>query len=136
MAHSVHVSNEFPLPPLSYRWPCHAMLSHPKRNDVYDGSFINVAVLYGFSLAYLVAPGTFDSAHVIEFVAGLPDYVKTSARVLLAAPFALHGWNGIRHLLWDTGKCTSTSCFFPLSQWTSPPLSLFFFLLFFMRGWG
>lgn len=63
-------------------------------------------VLYGFSLAYLVAPGTFDSAHVIELVAGLPDYVKTSAKVLLAAPFAFHGWNGVRHLAWDLGKCT------------------------------
>ncbi|KAN0092549.1 succinate dehydrogenase [Tylopilus felleus] len=61
-------------------------------------------LLYGFSLAYLVAPGTFDSAHVIELVAGLPDYVKTSAKVLLAAPFAFHGWNGVRHLAWDLGK--------------------------------
>ena len=72
---------------------------------------IRFAVLYGFSLAYLVAPGTFDSAHVIEFVAGLPDYVKTSAKVVLAAPFAFHGWNGIRHLAWDMGKCVSTSAF-------------------------
>ncbi|KAH0833396.1 cytochrome b subunit of succinate dehydrogenase, Sdh3p [Lanmaoa asiatica] len=62
------------------------------------------ALLYGFSVAYLVAPGTFDSAHVIEFVAGLPDYVKTSAKVVLAAPFAFHGWNGVRHLVWDMGK--------------------------------
>ncbi|KAG1721879.1 SDHC, cytochrome b subunit of succinate dehydrogenase [Suillus lakei] len=34
------------------------------------------ALLCGFSLAYLVAPGTFDSAHNVEFVAALPDYVN------------------------------------------------------------
>ncbi|KAF8553989.1 cytochrome b subunit of succinate dehydrogenase, Sdh3p [Imleria badia] len=62
------------------------------------------ALLYGFSLAYLVAPGTFDSAHVIEFVAGVPDYVKTAAKVVLAVPFAFHGFNGVRHLAWDLGK--------------------------------
>ncbi|KAG9316085.1 cytochrome b subunit of succinate dehydrogenase, Sdh3p [Chiua virens] len=61
-------------------------------------------LLYGFSLAYLIAPGTFDSAHVIEFVAGVPDYLKTTAKVVLAAPFAFHGFNGVRHLVWDTGK--------------------------------
>ncbi|KAG6372184.1 cytochrome b subunit of succinate dehydrogenase, Sdh3p [Boletus reticuloceps] len=62
------------------------------------------ALLYGFALAYLVAPGTFDSAHVIEFVTGLPDYVKTTGKLVLAAPFAFHGWNGVRHLAWDLGK--------------------------------
>ncbi|KAJ7641324.1 SDHC, cytochrome b subunit of succinate dehydrogenase [Roridomyces roridus] len=65
------------------------------------------ALLYGFSLAYLVAPGTFDSVHVVEFVAGLPDAVKYAGKALLAAPFAFHGLNGIRHLLWDMGKFMS-----------------------------
>lgn len=62
-------------------------------------------VLYGFALAYLAAPGTFDSAHVLAFVAGLPEYIKMSAKVVLAAPFAFHSWNGVRHLVWDLGKC-------------------------------
>jgi len=62
-------------------------------------------VLYGFSLAYLVAPYTFDSVHVIEFVSGLPEYVKYAGKVLLAAPFAFHSLNGLRHLAWDSGKC-------------------------------
>ncbi|KAJ4501207.1 cytochrome b subunit of succinate dehydrogenase, Sdh3p [Lentinula lateritia] len=61
-------------------------------------------LLYGFSLAYLVAPGTFDSAHVIEFVNGLPDAVKYTGKFILALPFSFHSWNGIRHLLWDSGK--------------------------------
>ncbi|KAG5652756.1 hypothetical protein H0H81_003843 [Sphagnurus paluster] len=61
-------------------------------------------LLYGFSLAYLVAPGTFDSVHVVEFVAGLPDAVKLAGKTILAAPFAFHSLNGIRHLAWDMGK--------------------------------
>ncbi|KAK7055945.1 cytochrome b subunit of succinate dehydrogenase SDH3 [Favolaschia claudopus] len=62
------------------------------------------ALLYGFSLAYLFAPGTFDSVHVVEAVAGLPDAVKYTGKALLAAPFAFHGLNGIRHLSWDMTK--------------------------------
>ncbi|KAG1719375.1 cytochrome b subunit of succinate dehydrogenase, Sdh3p [Suillus occidentalis] len=65
------------------------------------------ALLYGFSLAYLVAPGTFDSVHIVEFVAGLPDYVKYNGKLILAAPFTFHFWNGLRHLSWDTGKFLS-----------------------------
>ncbi|KAI6112198.1 SDHC, cytochrome b subunit of succinate dehydrogenase [Pisolithus croceorrhizus] len=65
------------------------------------------ALLYGFSLAYLFAPGTFDSAHIIEFIAGLPEYVKYAGKFLLAAPFAFHSLNGLRHLAWDTGKFLS-----------------------------
>ncbi|KIM85077.1 hypothetical protein PILCRDRAFT_817913 [Piloderma croceum F 1598] len=61
-------------------------------------------LLYGFSLAYLVAPGTFDSAHVVEFVSGLPDAAKYAGKVILAAPFAFHSLNGLRHLSWDMGK--------------------------------
>ncbi|KAJ7160194.1 hypothetical protein C8R46DRAFT_1038493 [Mycena filopes] len=45
-------------------------------------------VLYGFSIAYLVAPGTFDSVHVAEFVAGLPDAAKYAGKALLAAPLS------------------------------------------------
>ncbi|KAJ7266724.1 succinate dehydrogenase cytochrome b560 subunit [Mycena rebaudengoi] len=63
------------------------------------------ALLYGFALAYLVAPGTFDSVHVVEFVAALPEGVKYAGKALLAAPFAFHGLNGIRHLSWDMTKC-------------------------------
>ncbi|PFH50971.1 hypothetical protein AMATHDRAFT_75266 [Amanita thiersii Skay4041] len=64
-------------------------------------------LLYGFSLAYLVAPGTFDSAHIIEFVAGLPDGVKYAGKAILAAPFTFHSFNGLRHLGWDMGKFLS-----------------------------
>ncbi|KAF5347646.1 hypothetical protein D9757_013355 [Collybiopsis confluens] len=61
-------------------------------------------LLYGFSIAYLVAPGTFDSTHVIEYVAGLPDAVKYAGKFVLALPFTFHSFNGLRHLGWDMGR--------------------------------
>lgn len=61
-------------------------------------------LMYGYFLAYLAAPGTFDSVHVLEFISGLPEAAKYSAKVILAAPFAFHTFNGIRHLSWDVGK--------------------------------
>ncbi|KAK7043887.1 cytochrome b subunit of succinate dehydrogenase, Sdh3p [Paramarasmius palmivorus] len=61
-------------------------------------------LLYGYSLAYLVAPDTFSSASVIEFVAGLPEGVKYTGKALLALPFTFHSFNGLRHLAWDSGK--------------------------------
>jgi len=64
-------------------------------------------LLYGFSIAYLIAPGTFDSAHVVEFISGLPEGVKYAGKAILAAPFAFHSFNGLRHLGWDLVKFTS-----------------------------
>jgi succinate dehydrogenase (ubiquinone) cytochrome b560 subunit len=72
---------------------------------------LDVVVLYGFSIAYLFAPGTFDSAHVIEFVSNLPDAAKYAGKFILAAPFAFHSLNGMRHLGWDLGRC---ACSFSL----------------------
>ncbi|KAI0064934.1 succinate dehydrogenase cytochrome b560 subunit [Artomyces pyxidatus] len=66
-------------------------------------------LLYGFSLAYLVAPSTFSSANVVETVKGLPTSVKVAGKTILAAPFAFHSLNGLRHLAWDTGKFLSLS---------------------------
>lgn len=64
-------------------------------------------VLYGYALAYLVAPDIFDSTHVVAFIGGLPEYVKYAGKVILAGPFAFHSFNGLRHLAWDSGKCES-----------------------------
>ena len=72
-------------------------------------------VLYGFSIAYLIAPGTFDSQHVVEFVSGLPEGVKYAGKAILAAPFAFHSWNGLRHLSWDMVKCVLSLCSFLLA---------------------
>jgi succinate dehydrogenase (ubiquinone) cytochrome b560 subunit len=64
-----------------------------------------VTVLYGFSIAYLVSPTTFDSATVVEFIHGVPESVKMAGKMVLAAPFTFHAFNGVRHLLWDSGRC-------------------------------
>ena len=63
-------------------------------------------VLYGFSLAYLIAPSTFSTANIVETVQALPESVKIAAKTILAAPFAFHSFNGLRHLAWDSGKRT------------------------------
>ncbi|KAK1230425.1 cytochrome b subunit of succinate dehydrogenase, Sdh3p [Marasmius sp. AFHP31] len=68
------------------------------------GSIANRATGGALSAPYLFAPGTFDSAHVIEFVHNLPEGVKYAGKALLSAPFAFHSFNGVRHLLWDSGK--------------------------------
>jgi len=64
-------------------------------------------LFYEFFIAYLVAPGTFSSAHVVEVVSSLPDSVKYAGKAILAAPFAFHLFNGIRHLNWDLLKALS-----------------------------
>ncbi|KAI0308969.1 succinate dehydrogenase cytochrome b560 subunit [Amylostereum chailletii] len=69
----------------------------------FTGAGLSV-LLYGFSLAYLVAPSTFSSANIVETVKSLPTSVKVAAKTILAAPFAFHSFNGVRHLVWDTGK--------------------------------
>ncbi len=84
-----------------YRHPLPSLLSGAHRAT---GAALG-ALLYTYSLAYLVAPGTFDSAHIVEFVASLPEVVKYGAKTLLAFPFAYHSYNGIRHLVWDSGNC-------------------------------
>ncbi|KAF8510788.1 succinate dehydrogenase cytochrome b560 subunit [Gautieria morchelliformis] len=73
------------------------------------GSALSV-LLYGFSLSYLILPAVgmpFDGSQFVDFVHSLPEWVKYVNKVLLAAPFAFHSWNGIRHLLWDTGRFLS-----------------------------
>ncbi|GJJ08570.1 hypothetical protein Clacol_002789 [Clathrus columnatus] len=73
------------------------------------GSTLSV-LLYGFSLSYLIFPTIgmgFNGADLIELVHSLPEWFKYSAKVLFGAPFAYHAWNGVRHLLWDSGKFLS-----------------------------
>ena len=62
-------------------------------------------MLYAYALAYLAAPQTFNSVNVIETISALPGSVKYAGRAILAAPFAFHSLNGVRHLSWDVGKC-------------------------------
>ncbi|EJD06471.1 succinate dehydrogenase cytochrome b560 subunit [Fomitiporia mediterranea MF3/22] len=64
-------------------------------------------LLYGFTISYVVFPlvgAPFSSTDVIQLVSTLPEGVKYAGKALLAAPFAFHSWNGLRHLAWDSGK--------------------------------
>jgi len=66
--------------------------------------------LYGFLIAYLAAPIAgipLDSAHIVEFVQGVPEWLKYSAKGIIALPFTFHSINGLRHLSWDVGKFLS-----------------------------
>lgn len=68
------------------------------------------ALLYGFTISYVVLPYVgfpFTSTDVVQLVSTLPDFVKYTGKALLAAPFAFHSLNGIRHLAWDSGKFLS-----------------------------
>ncbi|KAG8847419.1 cytochrome b subunit of succinate dehydrogenase, Sdh3p [Serendipita sp. 411] len=70
------------------------------------GSALSVG-LYAFFLSYLAAPVVgipLDSAHIVEFVHGLPEWIKYAGKTVIAAPFAFHSLNGVRHLVWDTTK--------------------------------
>lgn len=44
------------------------------------------------------------ASSVVGFAAGLPLWAKLSAKTLLAVPFVYHTINGVRHLIWDTGR--------------------------------
>ena len=64
--------------------------------------------LYGFLLGYLAAPVIgvpLDSTHIIEYIHGLPEWIKYTGKAIIAFPFAFHSLNGLRHLSWDVGKC-------------------------------
>jgi succinate dehydrogenase (ubiquinone) cytochrome b560 subunit len=73
-------------------------------------------------MAYLLHPvfPAIDSAHVISAIHGksrsqsprlalivfpdLPVWLKTSGKFIISLPFFFHSYNGIRHLVWDTGR--------------------------------
>ncbi|KAI4287290.1 MAG: hypothetical protein L6R35_003455 [Caloplaca aegaea] len=62
---------------------------------------------YVFGFAYLVAPllgWHIESAALAESFAELPTLVKGGLKFLVALPFTFHSFNGVRHLIWDTGR--------------------------------
>lgn len=65
-------------------------------------------VLYVFALGYLAGPVVgvpVDTAHVVDLVTSLPDWFKYATKGAVGMAFSFHSWNGIRHLLWDAGRC-------------------------------
>lgn len=63
--------------------------------------------LYALALGYAAAGltgVTFDSALLVSAFAALPSAAQVAAKALMAYPFAYHAFNGVRHLVWDTGR--------------------------------
>ena len=63
--------------------------------------------MYAFCLAYLVSPYLglhLESATIAAAFGAWPVAAKVGVKALVAAPFTFHSWNGIRHLVWDTGR--------------------------------
>jgi succinate dehydrogenase (ubiquinone) cytochrome b560 subunit len=44
---------------------------------------------------------------VLSAIAGTPLAVKIAAKMIVAYPVTFHVMNGVRHLVWDTGKALS-----------------------------
>jgi succinate dehydrogenase (ubiquinone) cytochrome b560 subunit len=58
-------------------------------------------------MAYLIAPLTgwhLESASMAAAFATWPVALKVATKFAVAMPFTFHGFNGIRHLVWDTGR--------------------------------
>ncbi|KAK2624024.1 hypothetical protein QTJ16_006658 [Diplocarpon rosae] len=69
---------------------------------------LSVAVpFYLFGLGYLASPlmgWHLDSATLASTFGALPVAAKFGLKALAALPFTFHSWNGVRHLVWDTGR--------------------------------
>ncbi|KAJ5688908.1 hypothetical protein N7462_003300 [Penicillium macrosclerotiorum] len=66
--------------------------------------------LYGFATLYLLAPAIgfqLDSESMIAAFGALPVTIKTALKFGIAMPFTYHGFNGFKHLIWDTGRLLS-----------------------------
>lgn len=62
---------------------------------------------YIFGAAYLVSPllgWHLDSASMAAAFGAWPVFAKVAAKFAVAMPFTFHSFNGIRHLIWDTGR--------------------------------
>ncbi|KAL8704325.1 MAG: hypothetical protein Q9201_002511 [Fulgogasparrea decipioides] len=62
---------------------------------------------YIFGFTYLVAPllgWHVESTALAESFGQLPTAVKAGLKFTVALPFAFHSFNGVRHLVWDSGR--------------------------------
>ncbi|KAL8664573.1 MAG: hypothetical protein Q9202_002982 [Teloschistes flavicans] len=62
---------------------------------------------YIFGFAYLVAPYLglhIESTALAEAFGSLPAVVRGGLKFVVAVPFSFHCINGVRHLVWDSGR--------------------------------
>ncbi|KAI8583420.1 hypothetical protein K450DRAFT_223580 [Umbelopsis ramanniana AG] len=65
------------------------------------------AGFYVGALSYLALPAlgyNFDTSAIVASVASLPVVAKVGIKTTVAFPFVFHCLNGVRHLIWDTGR--------------------------------
>lgn len=70
------------------------------------GSILSGA-FYIFGFTYLISPllgWHIESSALAESFGELHGAVKGAVKFLIALPFTFHSWNGIRHLVWDSGR--------------------------------
>lgn len=70
-------------------------------------AIILTAPFYVFGSAYLISPlfgWDLSSASVAAAFSALPVVAKMGIKFFFALPFTMHGLNGVRHLMWDTGR--------------------------------
>ncbi|CAF1076524.1 unnamed protein product [Brachionus calyciflorus] len=61
------------------------------------------AVVFGFGFGSFLWTGKFDK--VVEFVRdNVHPHVILTAKIILAFPLCYHALNGVRHLVWDSGR--------------------------------
>lgn len=81
--------------------------------------------LYLFATAYLVAPlfgWHLESASMAAAFGAMPFAAKFLVKLGLALPFTYHSINGVRHLIWDTGRMLTNKKVIQ-SGWTMVGLS-------------
>ncbi|KAL9622484.1 MAG: hypothetical protein Q9160_003160 [Pyrenula sp. 1 TL-2023] len=85
-----------------YRWQTSWILSGLNR---ITGSALSGG-LYTFAFLYLISPAFgwhLESATLAASFGALPVLAKFLIKSTIALPFTFHSFNGIRHLMWDTG---------------------------------
>lgn len=63
--------------------------------------------LYLYATAYLLSPVTgwnIGSESLVAAFSGLSPSAQFALKFGVALPFVFHSFNGIRHLVWDTGR--------------------------------
>jgi succinate dehydrogenase (ubiquinone) cytochrome b560 subunit len=68
---------------------------------------IGSGALYVFATAYLAAPLVgwhLESASIAAAFGALPLAAKFIIKLGVALPITFHSFNGVRHLIWDTGR--------------------------------
>lgn len=82
---------------------------------------------YVFGFSYLVAPlfgWHLESGTLAAAFGSLPLLAKVGLKYFAALPFTFHSFNGIRHLVWDTGRELSNKQV-QVTGWTVVGLSIF-----------